>query len=243
MPTANATPPPVVELIDARKIYTRGSSTIVGLDKVNLRVNAGEFVSIMGTSGSGKSTMLNVLGTLDRLEEGRYLFDGEPIENLDDKELSHLRNLRLGFVFQQFHLLPRYNAYENVELPLVYARIPKAQRKPRVEAALARLGLSDRQDHLPTELSGGQQQRVAIARALVNEPRLLLADEPTGALDSHTTQEILNVFRELNAQGVTIVMVTHDPEVAHVAKRTVRMKDANIISDEPVLRSVKVDAV
>jgi len=225
---------PVVELIKARKVYMRGSTEILGLDEIDLQVHAGEFVSIMGASGSGKSTMLNVLGTLDRLDGGSYRFEGEPIEHLDDEELSHLRNLRLGFVFQQFHLLPRYNAYENVELPLVYARMAKAKRAPLVDAALARMGLTERADHLPTELSGGQQQRVAIARALVNRPGILLADEPTGALDSNTTREILGIFRELNQQGVTIVMVTHDPEVARTGKRIVHMKDARILRDEQV---------
>ena len=225
---------PVVELIKARKVYMRGSTEILGLDEIDLQVHAGEFVSIMGASGSGKSTMLNVLGTLDRLDGGSYRFEGEPIEHLDDEELSHLRNLRLGFVFQQFHLLPRYNAYENVELPLIYARMTKAKRAPLVDAALARMGLTDRADHLPTELSGGQQQRVAIARALVNRPGILLADEPTGALDSNTTREILGIFRELNQQGVTIVMVTHDPEVARTGKRIVHMKDARILRDEQV---------
>jgi putative ABC transport system ATP-binding protein len=225
---------PVVELIKARKTYARGSAEILGLDDIDLQVHAGEFVSIMGASGSGKSTMLNILGTLDRLGGGSYRFEGEPIEHLNDEELSHLRNLRLGFVFQQFHLLPRYNAYENVELPLIYARMPKHKRGPLVEAALARVGLSERADHLPTELSGGQQQRVAIARSLVNQPGMLLADEPTGALDSNTTREILGIFRELNQQGVTIVMVTHDPEVARTGKRIVHMKDARILSDEQV---------
>lgn len=225
---------PVVELIKARKVYMRGNTEILGLDAIDLQVHAGEFVSIMGASGSGKSTMLNVLGTLDRLDGGSYRFEGEPIEHLDDEELSHLRNLRLGFVFQQFHLLPRYNAYENVELPLIYARMAKPKRGPLVEAALARVGLADRADHLPTELSGGQQQRVAIARALVNQPGILLADEPTGALDSNTTREILGIFRDLNQQGVTIVMVTHDSEVARTGKRIVYMKDARILRDELV---------
>lgn len=224
----------VVELKQAMKTYHRGSTPILGLNDVSLTVKAGEFVSIMGTSGSGKSTLLNVLGTLDRLDGGHYLFEGQPIEDFDDEALSALRNRRLGFVFQQFHLLPRYNAFENVELPLIYARIPKSKRGPLVDAALQRVGLADRADHLPTQLSGGQQQRVAIARALVNNPALILADEPTGALDSTTSQDILRMFRELNEQGVTICMVTHDGEVARAAKRLVRMKDAKVISDELV---------
>lgn len=222
----------VVELSGARKLYQRGGSSVVGLDRLDFTVRAGEFVAVMGASGSGKSTLLNIIGTLDRLDDGSYRFEGEPVEKLGDAELSALRNRRFGFVFQQFHLLPRYNAVENVELPLVYARVSRKERRQRALEALDRVGLSDRVDHLPTELSGGQQQRVSIARALVNRPGLLLADEPTGALDSTTTGEILQTFRDLNAQGVTIVMVTHDSEVAKLGRRIVRMTDARIVSDE-----------
>jgi putative ABC transport system ATP-binding protein len=224
----------VVQLQKAQKIYKRGTSQVVGLDGLDFAVNPGEFVSVMGPSGCGKSTLLNVLGTLDRLDGGEYLFEGQPIASLDDAALSALRSRRIGFVFQQFHLLQRYTALENVELPMIYARVPKDERKHRAEKALALVALTDRMHHLPTELSGGQQQRVAIARSLVNDPALLLADEPTGALDSQTSVEILRLFRELNARGVTIFMVTHDPEVAKSAKRLIRMKDAHIVSDEAV---------
>ncbi len=227
---------PVVQLVSARKVYRRGQSEVIGLDGLDFRVLPGEMVSVMGPSGCGKSTLLNVLGTLDRLDGGEYFFEGQPIASLDDVAQSQLRSRRIGFVFQQFHLLQRYSALENVELPMVYARAPKAERRARAEKALALVGLSDRMEHLPTELSGGQQQRVAIARSLVNDPALLLADEPTGALDSATSIEILRLFRDLNDRGVTIFMVTHDAEVAKSAKRLIRMKDGHVVSDEVVAR-------
>jgi putative ABC transport system ATP-binding protein len=222
----------VVQLKKAHKVYKRGTNAVIGLDDLDFTVLSGEFVSVMGPSGCGKSTLLNVLGTLDRLDGGGYFFEGTDIASFDDPALSALRSRRIGFVFQQFHLLQRYSALENVELPMIYARVPKAQRRERAEKALALVNLSERMHHLPTELSGGQQQRVAIARSLVNDPALLLADEPTGALDSATSVEILRLFRDLNARGVTIFMVTHDPEVAKNAKRLIRMKDAHIVSDE-----------
>src|SRR5690242_5175176 len=178
MPLAPDTPPPVVSLRGARKVYRRGSTDVAALDDVDVDVDSGEFVAIMGASGSGKSTLLNVLGTLDRLDAGTYALDGETISQLDDEALSRLRSRKLGFVFQSFHLLPRYTALENVELPMVYAGISRKDRRARAELALSRVGLTARMDHLPSELSGGQQQRVALARSLVNEPRLLLADEP-----------------------------------------------------------------
>jgi putative ABC transport system ATP-binding protein len=223
--------PPVVSLRSARKSYRRGKQEVTALSDVDVDVESGEFMAIMGASGSGKSTLLNVLGTLDRLDGGSYALDGQPIAQLDDEALSRLRSKKLGFVFQAFHLLPRYTAQENVELPMVYAGIARPERRQRARDALARVGLADRMDHLPAELSGGQQQRVALARSLVNEPRLLLADEPTGALDSATTAEILDLLVELNAQGVTIVMVTHDAEVAARASRTLHMRDARILED------------
>ena len=222
---------PVVSLRAARKSYRRGKLDVTALADVEVDVERGEFVAIMGASGSGKSTLLNVLGTLDRLDAGSYALDGEPIASLDDGALSLLRSKKLGFVFQSFHLLPRYSAQENVELPMVYAGVHRRERRERARAALSRVGLADRMDHLPSELSGGQQQRVALARSLVNEPRLLLADEPTGALDSATTSEILDLLVELNTQGVTIVMVTHDAEVATRASRTLHMRDARILED------------
>lgn len=223
---------PVVQIIDAMKVYGTEESPVVALNHVHFKVYPQEFVAIMGTSGSGKSTMLNVLGTLDRLDGGQYLFEGHNIEHFDDVQLSALRSHKIGFVFQSFHLLPNYTAIENVELPMVYAKVPKTERRARAEYALARVGLADRGHHLPTQLSGGQQQRVSIARALVNAPSLLLADEPTGALDSNTTQEILNIFKQLNQEGVTIVLVTHDLEVGKTSRRIVKMKDARILSDE-----------
>ena len=225
-------PPPVVELRQAVKAYRRGSAEVIGLDRVDLQINPGEFVAVTGASGSGKSTLLNVIGTLDLLDAGQYRFEGRSVEELDDQELSALRNHRIGFVFQQFHLLSHYTALENVELPLIYQRLKRREQQRRALEVLEQVGLSDRLDHLPTELSGGQQQRVAIARALVNHPALILADEPTGALDSSTSREILSLFHELNQKGVTIVMVTHDSEVARQARRQVRMKDARTISDE-----------
>ena len=189
-------------------------------------------VAIMGASGSGKSTMLNILGTLDRPSSGRYFLEGEPTETLDEFELAALRNRKMGFVFQSFNLLPRDTALENVELPLVYAGERSAARRKKAMAALERVGLGDRMHHVPNQLSGGQQQRVSIARAIVHEPRLLLADEPTGALDSATTQQVMELFVELHRQGITVVVVTHDPNIANFAERVVRFKDGVIVSDE-----------
>ena len=204
---------------------------MLALDDVELAVCAGDYVAIVGVSGSGKSTLLNVIGTLDRLDAGDYLLDGTPTTELDDAALSALRGLKIGFVFQSFHLLSRYTAVENVEVPMVYASVPSGERRRRALEALERVGLAERATHLPSELSGGQQQRVSLARALVNRPRLLLADEPTGALDSRTTADILDLFDELGSRGVTIVLVTHDRDVAARARRVVRMKDGRIIED------------
>jgi len=224
-------PVPVVELLGARKAYRRGSAVVQGLDQVDLFVFRGEYVAVVGASGSGKSTLLNVIGTLDRLDEGCYRIDGQSIEGLDDTELSRLRSLKIGFVFQSFHLLPRHTALENVEVPMLYAGVGRKERRVRALRALERVGLGDRTDHLPSQLSGGQQQRVSLARALVNSPALLLADEPTGALDSATTAEILELLDELNAIGTTIVMVTHDREVAARTRRVVHMMDGRIVDD------------
>ncbi|MDI3288322.1 ABC transporter ATP-binding protein [Polyangium sp. 15x6] len=224
--------PPLAHFVSISKTYTMGQVEVRALREVSLEIHQGEMVAIMGASGSGKSTTLNVLGTLDRPTSGRYSLDGEPVEELDEEELAQLRNRKLGFVFQAFHLLPRETALANVELPMVYARVRPSLRRERARRALERVGLADRADHLPTQLSGGQQQRVSIARAIVNEPRMLLADEPTGALDSTNTRQIMELFCELHAQGMTVILVTHDPNVAAYASRVITFEDGRIVGDE-----------
>jgi putative ABC transport system ATP-binding protein len=223
---------PILELRAISKTYRMGEIEVRALRSVDFTVRAGELVAIMGASGSGKSTMLNLIGTLDRPSEGEYLLDGEPVQDLDEFELAALRNKKIGFVFQSFNLLPRDNALENVELPMVYAGESRSVRRKKAARALERVGLADRMDHLPNQLSGGQQQRVSIARAIVNEPLLLLADEPTGALDSTTTKQVMELFVELHRQGMTVVLVTHDPNIAAYAERVVSFSDGVIVSDE-----------
>ncbi len=221
-------------LIEARglaKAYTLGGQTVHALRGVSLDIEAGEFVAIMGASGSGKRTLMNILGCLDRPDAGEYRLAGEPVQDLTPDQLASIRNRRIGFVFQQFNLLPRTRALENVELPLVYAGVKAAQRHERALAALRQVGLEQRIDHTPAELSGGQQQRVAIARALVNEPVLVLADEPTGALDSQTSEDIMRLLSQLNAQGITVVLVTHEADVAAWARRRIVFRDGAIIED------------
>jgi putative ABC transport system ATP-binding protein len=222
----------VIELVGARKTYRTGSIEFEALRGVDLAIGAGEYVAIMGPSGSGKSTLMNIVGCLDVLTAGEYRLAGEDVGELDEVELADVRNRRLGFVFQQFHLLPSLTAWRNVELPLVYGRVPAAERKERAVAALERVGLGDKLDNRPGELSGGQQQRVAVARALVGEPALILADEPTGNLDSRSTEDVLALFDELHAQGRTIVLITHELEVAEHARRIVFVRDGLIQSDE-----------
>jgi putative ABC transport system ATP-binding protein len=218
----------IIDLTDATRTYDLGRVQVHALAGASLAVDEGEFVAIIGPSGSGKSTLMNILGCLDRLTSGTYVLDGTPIEELDDDGLAFVRSRMIGFVFQSYNLLPRTSALENVATPLLYQGVPKRERLARAKAALERIGLGDRLDHEPSELSGGQQQRVAIARALVTEPRLILADEPTGNLDSHTGEEVLELFRELNAAGVTVVLITHDSDVAVRATRQVHVFDGRI---------------
>jgi putative ABC transport system ATP-binding protein len=226
---------PVIQLQDVHKIYDTGEVEVHAVRGVSLTVQRGEFLAVLGASGSGKSTLMNLIGCLDRPTRGRYLLDGQDVSQLDRDELAEIRNAKIGFVFQGFNLLPRTTALENVELPLLYGRIRRhAEVTERAVRALELVGLGDRLDHTPSQLSGGQQQRVAIARALVNEPALILADEPTGNLDSRTSIEIMDVFQQLNARGITLVMVTHELDIARYARRNVVMRDGRIVSDEPV---------
>jgi len=234
MTTASSAPAPGQPLIEARdlvKTYTMGDMTVHALRGVSLDIAKGDFVAIMGASGSGKSTLMNILGCLDLPTSGQYRLAGEEVEGLAQDALASIRNRRIGFVFQQFNLLPRTSALDNVELPMVYAGIKPAERRTRALAALQRVGLGERAAHTPAELSGGQQQRVAIARALVNQPSLILADEPTGALDTHTSEDIMRLLSELNAQGMTIVMVTHEADIATWARRRVVFRDGRIVED------------
>ncbi len=221
----------LIEARDLAKAYTLGGQTVHALRGVSLDIEAGEFVAIMGASGSGKSTLMNILGCLVRPDTGTYRLASEPVQDMTADQLAAIRNRRIGFVFQQFNLLPRTSALENVELPLVYAGVKSAQRQERALAALRQVGLEQRIDHTPAELSGGQQQRVAIARALVNEPVLVLADEPTGALDSQTSEDIMRLLSQLNAQGITVVLVTHEPDVAAWARRRIVFRDGAIVED------------
>ena len=220
----------LIQMRDVSKIYATGLARVDALADVNLDVNQGEFVAIMGPSGSGKSTLMNILGCLDRPTEGSYRLRGQEVSRLSNNRLAEIRNREIGFVFQTFNLLPRMHALRNVQLPLIYGG--SKQRRQRAEHALDRVGLGDRVHHRPTELSGGQQQRVAIARALVMDPPIILADEPTGNLDSRTGADIMNIFRDANDAGITVVLVTHDPDVASQAKRLVRFLDGRLVADE-----------
>jgi putative ABC transport system ATP-binding protein len=220
---------------DVHKYYDLGETRVHALRGVSIEIARGEFVAIMGASGGGKSTFMNILGCLDKPSAGRYLLEGIEVSSLSKKELATIRNHKLGFVFQGFNLLSRTTALENVELPTLYARISKAEGEKRSREALALVGLADRMAHFPSQLSGGQQQRVAIARALVNRPSILLADEPTGNLDSRTSVEIMDIFQKLNDEGLTIVLVTHEPDIAQFAKRSIQFRDGKIRRDEAIL--------
>ncbi|MFC2068797.1 ABC transporter ATP-binding protein [Chloroflexota bacterium] len=222
----------MIKLEDIAKIYRMGDIEVPALRKINLTINQGEMVSIIGASGSGKSTLMNIMGFLDTPTTGKYILDGIDVSQLNDNQLAEMRNQKIGFVFQTYNLLPRVSAMSNVELPLVYSG--GGQKRRRVMEALERVGLAARANHKPTELSGGEQQRVAIARALVNNPSLILADEPTGNLDSVATTEILSIFLKLNRDGITIIMVTHEMDIADQTKRTIRLLDGMVISDEKV---------
>jgi putative ABC transport system ATP-binding protein len=228
-PTGAVTPTvPIIRLSDVRRVYAMGAVEVPALDGVSLDVRSGEFVAIVGPSGSGKSTIMNILGCLDRPTTGTYELAGTPVAGLDDDGLARLRSRTIGFVFQSYNLLPRTSALENVATPLLYQGVPKRERLARAAAALERLGLADRLGHEPTELSGGQQQRVAVARALVTEPALILADEPTGNLDSRSGADVMRLLQELHAAGRTIVLITHDPQVAEAADRQVHLRDGKV---------------
>ena len=218
----------MIQLKDVCKFYQVGDDRVRALDHASLHIKPHEFVSIIGPSGSGKSTMMNIIGCLDVADAGEYLLDGLPIESYSENELAKIRNQKIGFVFQQFNLIPKLTAEENVELPLIYQKVPRSERQKRVKAALEKVNLYPRAKHLPTELSGGQQQRVAIARAIVTNPKLILADEPTGALDSKTSKEIIDIFHDLHRQGNTIVLITHDKDVAKQAERSIHILDGQI---------------
>jgi putative ABC transport system ATP-binding protein len=222
---------PIISIERVWKTYGDGDTTVHALRDVSVIVERGDYVAIMGASGSGKSTLMNVIGCLDMPTSGRYLIDGVDVRGIDEGDLAYVRNRGIGLVFQSFNLVPRTSALRNVELPLIYARVPSRERRERALAALAAVGLLDRQRHLPSELSGGQQQRVAIARAIVTNPRLILADEPTGNLDSAATREVLDIFTRLNGEGRTIVMITHEQHVAETARRVIRLSDGRVVDD------------
>jgi putative ABC transport system ATP-binding protein len=223
---------PVIELVDVAKTYQLGTITVQALRTVSLSLEAGAFLAIMGPSGSGKSTLMNILGCLDLPSEGRYLLDGVDVRSISEGDLCTVRNHKIGFVFQSYNLIPRTNALRNVELPLIYAGVPAAERRRRALGALEAVGLAERVHHMPNELSGGQQQRAAVARAIVTNPAMVLADEPTGNLDSTASREVMAIFARLNAEGRTVVVITHEEDIAAYASRIIRLRDGEIVSDE-----------
>lgn len=222
----------LIELKDIMKTYVMGDNVVHALNHVDVTIDYGEFTSIMGASGSGKSTMMNILGCLDRPTSGEYFLDGKEIAGYNDDELAHTRNAKIGFVFQNFNLLPKLTAQANVALPLIYAGVGEEERMERAKKALEAVGLGDRLDHKPMEMSGGQRQRVAIARALINDPPVIMADEPTGNLDTKSSYEIMDIFKKMNEQGKTVIMVTHEPDIAAYTKRILVMRDGKLVSDE-----------
>jgi putative ABC transport system ATP-binding protein len=243
MPTtdaANATMSDLIRLERIHKIYDMGETQVHALRGVSLRVRRGEFLAVMGASGSGKSTLMNIIGCLDRQSSGEYFLEGAHVSRLDRRALAAIRNRKLGFVFQGFNLIARTTALENVAMPTLYSGMNRRERATRAMKAMSMVGLEDRQDCLPSQLSGGQQQRVAIARALVNDPRILIADEPTGNLDSRTSMEVMEVLQDLNDRGLTVVMVTHEPEIARFATRTILVSDGLVRNDEPVAMRPRV---